>query len=55
MIKAITHTTIYDFHRYLENAYVIFDEQIIDVGLMKDFIDHDYTIIDGKDHLILPG
>lgn len=55
MTKAITNTTLYDFHHYLEDAYIIFDEKILEIGPMKAFIDHNYTIIDGKDHWVLPG
>lgn len=55
MIKAITHTTLYDFHTYRENAYILFDKEILEIGSMSDFTNKGYDIIDGKDHLILPG
>lgn len=55
MANAITHTTLYDFNHYIEDAYIIFDEEILEIGPMKQFIDRGYTIIDGKDHWILPG
>lgn len=55
MIKAIINTTLYDFHQFMEDAYIIFDEEILEMGLMKQFVNHNYTIIDGKDHWVLPG
>ena len=55
MAKAILNTTLYDFKDYHENAYIIFDEKIIEIGLMSHFQDHGYELIDGKDHLVLPG
>lgn len=55
MIKAIINTRVYDFNQFIDNGYVIFDEKIIEVGLMKSFKDQDYEIIDGYDHLVMPG
>lgn len=55
MIKAIINARVYDFNQFIDNGYVIFDEKIIEVGLMKSFKDQDYEIIDGYDHLVMPG
>ena len=55
MIKAFINATIYDFVNFKKNAYVLFDKQIFEVGGMKDFINHDYELIDCENHLILPG
>ncbi|TNF07118.1 MAG: amidohydrolase [Bacillota bacterium] len=54
-MKAIIHTTLYDFHKYHDNAYILFDEKIIEIGSMSHFKDLGYEIINGKDHLVLPG
>ena len=55
MIKAITNTTLYDFHHFYDNAYIIFDEKIIEIGSMSHFTHKGLEIIDGKDYIVLPG
>ncbi|MBU1141531.1 MAG: amidohydrolase family protein [Firmicutes bacterium] len=55
MIKAIINTRVYDFNQYIENGYVVFDEKILSFGPMSDFVDYDYHLIDGKDHLVMPS
>jgi len=54
-MKAIINTTIYDFEKYGENQYLLFDEKIIETGPMSDFVDKGYEIIDGRDHLTMPS
>ncbi|MBU1093712.1 MAG: amidohydrolase family protein [Firmicutes bacterium] len=54
-MKAIIHARIYDFESYIEQGFVIFDEKIIEIGPMKQFKDQGYEIIDGANHLVLPG
>ena len=54
-MKAIINTKIYDFDQFIENGYVIFDKQIVEVGPMTAFFKKNYEIIDGKDHLVMPG
>lgn len=54
-MKAIIHTTIYDFEHYCEDQYVLFDQKIIETGPMTDFIDKGYEVIDGSDHLTMPS
>lgn len=54
-MKAIINTKIYDFDQFIENGYVIFDKQIVEVGPMTAFSKKNYEIIDGKDHLVMPG
>jgi len=54
-MKAIINTTIYDFEKYGENQYVLFDKKIIETGAMSDFVDEGYEIIDGRDHLTMPS
>ncbi len=55
MVKAFINATVYDFVTFRKNAYVLFDKQIFEVGSMKDFINHDYELIDCENHLVLPG
>ncbi len=55
MSRAIINTKIYDFEHFIPNGYVIFDGKILEVGDMKDFIDQDYELIDGKDFLTMPS
>ena len=54
-MKAIINATVYDYHTYQENMYIIFDEEIIDVGEMKHYKNHNYQEIDAKNQLVLPG
>lgn len=55
MATAITHVTLYDFDQFIEDAYIIFDETIIEVGKMREFEPGDYNIIDGEGHWVMPG
>ena len=55
MMKAIINSRIYDFNQFIENGFVIFDDKIIEIGSMKTFKDHGYEIIDGNNHLVMPG
>lgn len=54
-MKAIINVRIYDYDKYIENGYVVFDKNIVKVGQMKDFVNHDYKIVDGKGKLLLPN
>ena len=54
-MKAITNVRIYDYHRYIENGYVVFDKEIIKVGKMSEFKNDGYQVIDGKGQLLLPN
>lgn len=54
-MKAIINANTYDFERYKEGQYLLFDDKIVDMGFMEDFVDKGYEIIDGKDHLIMPS
>lgn len=55
-MKAIINARIYDYHTYHENAFILFDETIREVGPMSAFknagIDE---IIDLDRHIVLPG
>lgn len=55
MKTAIINTTLFDYHQLVLDAYVIFDQKIIDTGMMKDFVDVGYTIVDGRDRFVLPS
>lgn len=55
MKKALINIRLYDYHNYIENAYVIFDKEIIEVGEMTHFHNDGYKIIDGKGKLLLPN
>ena len=54
-MKAITNVRIYDYDRYIENGYVVFDQKILKAGPMSEFKDNGYQIIDGKGQLLLPN
>ncbi|PKL01305.1 MAG: amidohydrolase [Tenericutes bacterium HGW-Tenericutes-1] len=55
MVKALINATLYDRDRFLKNAYVLFDKQIFEVGLMKEFINHNYELIDCENHIVMPS
>ncbi len=55
-MKTFIHATYYDFNTYQSDVYIRFDETIVDLGGMKDFIpQEDDEIIDQQGNLILPG
>ena len=54
-MKVIKNVRIYDFENYIENAYVIFDKEIIEVGYMKTYPKNNYEEIDGLNKLLLPN
>jgi cytosine/adenosine deaminase-related metal-dependent hydrolase len=54
LMKAIINAKLYDYNQFIENGYIIYDHQIIEVGNMKDFNGH-YESYDAKGKLLLPG
>ena len=54
-MKAIINARIYDYNKYIENGYIVFDKKIIAVGSMDQFIDKNYELIDANGKLILPN
>lgn len=54
-MKAIINVRIYDYNRYIENGFVVFDKKIEQVGPMSSFKDKGYQIIDGQGQLLLPN
>lgn len=53
-MKAIINARIYDYENYIENAFVIFSKQIIEIGPMASF-EGDYDVYDAKGMLLIPG
>lgn len=54
MKTAIIHTTLYDYHTYRQDQYIVFDDVIFETGPMTDFVDQGYQIIDGHDRFVMP-
>jgi len=54
-VKVIKNVRIYDFNEYLEQGYVVFDEEIKAVGAMKHYVNQGYEEIDGKNALLMPN
>ncbi len=54
-MKAIINARIYDYDKYIENGYVVFDKKIVKVGEMKSFKNDGYQLIDAKGQMLLPN
>ena len=54
-MKAIINARIYDYDKYIENGYVVFDKKIVKVGEMKSFKNNGYQLIDAKGQMLLPN
>ncbi len=56
-MKALVQVQFYDYITYIENGFVIFDSEIIEVGRMENFNeDGEFEeIIDGEGRILLPG
>lgn len=54
-MKALIHATIYDFHTYREDCFVLFDEAIRHIGDMTDYRRGDNEEIDCQGRLVMPG
>lgn len=55
MVKALINVRIYDYQNYIENGYIIFDEKILKVGPMDEYVPGDFEAINGHGFLILPN
>ena len=54
-MKVIKNVRIYDFNKYIENGYVVFDKVILEVGDMSDYANQSYQEIDGQNALLMPS
>lgn len=54
-MKALINVTVYDFKRFIKDAYIIFDEVIQEVGLMKDFNYKNIELINCDSSIVMPG
>ncbi|MFA5236011.1 MAG: amidohydrolase family protein [Bacilli bacterium] len=55
MRQALINVQIYDFETYISKGYVVFEDKILSVGPMDEFIDRGYVVIDGEGRLVMPG
>lgn len=53
-MKALVNARIYDYENYIDNGYVKFDNQIIEVGTMDNFYGAE-EVIDCHGCIIMPG
>lgn len=53
-MKALINANTFDFKNYRESQYIIYDEEIVEVGSMKDFIGAD-EIYDCSGNIVMPG
>jgi len=55
-LKALINARLYDYHEYHENSYVLYDEEIIEIGPMHQFDRNKCDIyMDVKNAMVLPG
>jgi len=54
-MKAIINVKIFDYKTYIKDGFCIYEEEIVEVGSMKDFSNFEGKIIDGKNKILLPG
>ena len=54
-MKVIKNVRIYDFNDYIEDGYVVFDKEIIEVGCMENYNNRGYFEIDGNNALLMPN
>ena len=55
-MKALINVRIYDYNKYIENGFIIFDNEIREVGEMKDFSPrYDLEVVDGNGDMVLPS
>jgi len=55
IMNALINVRIFDYENYIESGYVVFDEQVQEVGKMSDFKNKGYKVIDGKGQLLMPN
>jgi putative selenium metabolism protein SsnA len=53
-MKALVNVRIYDFESYIDNGFILFDTQIVEVGSMDNFRGAE-EVIDCKGSIIMPG
>lgn len=54
-MKCFIHANLFDFQHYLEDAYILFNETIIEVGKMSTLPKGDYEIFDLQGKTVMPG
>ena len=55
-MKALINVRIYDYHQYIENGFIIFDNEIREIGPMKNYAPrYDFEVIDGHGDLVMPS
>ena len=55
MKKAIIHAKIYTGSEVIENGYIVYGEQIVEVGDMRSFSHENVETIDAEGKIIIPG
>lgn len=54
-MKALIHVKIYDYHEYIPDGFIVFNEEVQKIGVMEEFEDTGFEIIDGQGKMLLPG
>ena len=56
MMIALINARIYDYHRYIDNGYIIFDQKITDVGDMNNYQNpNNCRQVNCQNRLVIPG
>ncbi len=54
-MNALINVTYYDFKTYQEDSYILFKENIIEIGKMEDYENFNYKEIDCTNQIVMPG
>jgi len=54
MKKVIIHARIFDFNHFIDDGFIVFENQILNVGKMSDYVDHGEEKIDAKGQWVMP-
>jgi cytosine/adenosine deaminase-related metal-dependent hydrolase len=55
MIKALINVTYYDFDVFRENCYILYDQEIIEIGAMETYVKKTDSVIDCFGQIVMPS
>lgn len=55
MIKALINVTYFDFDCYRENCYILYDQEILEIGSMESYTKSTDSVIDCVGQIVMPS